>query len=111
MTFEVVGVVGAGVIGSGVGQALAETGHEVVLVDRSESALARARSTIRNEVRLKRLLKPDLSREPVDAVVGRIVFTTDYGDLARSDAVIENVTENWQAKRHVHGRIDDVLLA
>lgn len=108
MSFDVVGVVGAGVIGCGVGQGLAQTRHEVVIVDRSDSVLTRARSTIRNELRLKYMLKPDAARDPLDIVTGRIRFTTNYSDLAHADAVIENVTEDWELKRDAHSGIDDV---
>src|SRR3712207_4329572 len=51
MEIRTVGVVGAGVMGSGVGQNLAQTGHQVVLVDISDEILDRAREEIRKNLR------------------------------------------------------------
>ena len=46
MDIQVVGVIGAGVMGVGVSQNLAQTGHQVILIDISESILERARQEI-----------------------------------------------------------------
>lgn len=106
MAFEVVGVVGAGVMGCGVAQDLAQTGHNVILIDRSDSVLARAQQAIRHEMRAYRMLNPGASAEPIDTMVSRITFTTEYSRLAPADVVIENVTENWKLKRAAHKAID-----
>ena len=52
----VIGVVGAGVMGVGVAQNLAQTGHDVVLVDRTEEILAAARAVIERNCRMSRLM-------------------------------------------------------
>ena len=51
MSGKTIGVVGAGVMGAGVAQSLAQTDHEVILVDLSTAILDRARKEIRNGVR------------------------------------------------------------
>lgn len=51
MEFTTVGVVGAGVMGVGVAQNLAQTGHQVVLVDVSDAVLDNARRELRNSLR------------------------------------------------------------
>jgi 3-hydroxybutyryl-CoA dehydrogenase len=50
----VIGVVGAGVMGVGVAQSLAQTGHDVVLIDMDEKILSDARSTIWRNCRMSR---------------------------------------------------------
>jgi 3-hydroxybutyryl-CoA dehydrogenase len=50
-----VGVAGAGVMGVGVAQNLAQAGHEVILIDTSTEVLARAREQIRRNCRASRL--------------------------------------------------------
>ncbi|WP_033439040.1 3-hydroxyacyl-CoA dehydrogenase family protein [Saccharothrix sp. NRRL B-16314] len=101
----VIGVVGAGVMGVGVAQNLAQTGHEVVLVDRSEAILADALATIRNNCRLSRLLGgPAL--DP-DDVLSRITTGVGADSVAKADVVIENVTENWDVKREVYAALDE----
>lgn len=51
-----VGVVGAGVMGTGLAQALAQTGHRVLLVDRTKEILAAAERTIAQGLRFGRVL-------------------------------------------------------
>jgi 3-hydroxybutyryl-CoA dehydrogenase len=101
----VIGVVGAGVMGVGVAQNLAQTGHDVVLVDKSEAILADALATIRNNCRMSRLLGgPAL--DP-DEVLSRITTGVGADSVAKADVVIENVTEDWDVKREVYAALDE----
>lgn len=101
-----IGVVGAGVMGVGVAQNLAQTGHDVVLVDVSEDVLAGARDTIERNCRMSRLLGgPDVEAAEV---LGRITSEVDFMALAEAEVVIENVTESWDIKREVYTQLDEV---
>ncbi|WP_165984836.1 3-hydroxyacyl-CoA dehydrogenase family protein [Streptomyces sp. YIM 98790] len=103
---SVIGVVGAGVMGIGVAQNLAQVGHEVVLVDREERILEQARTAIARNCRLSRMMGgPAL--DP-DTVLARITTAVGLGPLAKADIVIENVTEDWETKRAVHAELDQV---
>jgi 3-hydroxybutyryl-CoA dehydrogenase len=108
MDIQTVGVVGAGVMGAGVAQNLSQTGHRVVLVDIAPEALERARAEIRNGVRFQGMFKKGTGGEGADAVLGRVVFTTDFDALAAADFVIENATEKWEVKRPIYERLDRV---
>jgi 3-hydroxyacyl-CoA dehydrogenase len=100
----VIGVVGAGVMGVGVAQNLAQTGHEVILVDKSEEILAGALATIAQNCRMSRLMGgPTL--DP-DAVLAKITTGVGADAVAKVDFVIENVTENWEVKRAVYEALD-----
>jgi 3-hydroxybutyryl-CoA dehydrogenase len=106
MAVEVVGVVGAGVMGSGVAQALAESDHRVVLVDVDARALDRAQSVITQALRFRGLFDKNAPRRDPAAVLRRIAPTTDYDALAEAQFLIENVTEDWAVKREVYRRVD-----
>lgn len=104
-----IGVVGAGVMGVGVAQNLAQAGHDVVLVDRSEEILARALAEVARNCRLSRMMGgPPLD---ADAVLARIRTAVGLAALADAQFVIENVTENWEVKRAVHGELDTVCTS
>lgn len=107
MRFQRVGVVGAGVIGSGVAQLFAETGHEVVLVDVGDAQLDSARRGITKNLRLFGLLQKD--RVVSSDALARLTTSSDLAALAQADFVIENITEDWELKRKVHGEIDAVV--
>lgn len=111
MKIQTVGVIGAGVIGNGVAQDLAQTGHRVILLDISDEILARAAQIIEQNVRLYRFYQK--AREPVEpqVVLGRITFSTDYQLLREAEFVIENVTERWEIKRQVYAQIDGICPA
>jgi len=112
MTEQVVGVIGAGVMGIGVAQNLAQSGFKVVLIDVSEQALERARTEIRNNVRFQAFSKKDKTQADDPAhILGRILFTTDYAPLADAFYVVENVVEKWEAKSDVYPRLDAVCPA
>ena len=106
-----VGVVGAGVMGAGVAQNLAATGHRVVLVDVAAKALERAQAEIRNGLRFQRLLQkppPGEPAEPAASVLARVQPASDLAALAAVDFVIENVPEKWHVKREVYARLDEI---
>ncbi|MFF5449604.1 3-hydroxyacyl-CoA dehydrogenase family protein [Streptomyces sp. NPDC012888] len=107
MEFNTVGVIGAGVMGVGVAQNLAQTGHRVVLVDVSEEVLDNARKELRTSLRTWAMFNPGKSAD-LSAVLEKIEFTTDYERLADADFVVENVTEDWGVKQQVYERIDGI---
>jgi 3-hydroxybutyryl-CoA dehydrogenase len=113
MNIQTVGVIGAGVMGIGVAQVLAQAKYQVVLVDVAEAALARAQQEIRQGVRFYHMLRRDLDLKPLDAdtAVARITFTTDMQRLRQADFVIENVTEKWAVKEPVYATLDAICPA
>jgi len=105
----IVGVVGAGVMGQGLAQALAQTRHRVVLVDVADDVLEKARAAIARGVRFRGMFeKPAGELEPADVVMNRIQLTTDYEALRPVAFLVENVTEKWEIKREVYRRIDAI---
>jgi 3-hydroxybutyryl-CoA dehydrogenase len=103
---SVVGVVGAGVIGTGVAQSLAQAGHPVVLVDSSPEALERAVDAVTRGVTMAALLTG--RRSSADDVLANITRTTDYEALGSAAFVVENVTEDETIKFEIYPRLDEV---
>lgn len=103
----VVGVVGAGVMGTGVAQSLAEAGHRVVVVDVSDDALERVVPEVRKGLSMSALLGKKPAR-PVDEIVASIETTTDYEALGDAGYVIENTTERVEVKAEVYPRLDSI---
>lgn len=108
MDGRLVGVIGAGVMGVGVAQNLAQTGHRVVLVDLSDGVLDRARAEIRQGVRFQGMFRKDGPKMSADEVLARIECSTSLEALAEVEFVVENVTEKWEIKRDVYGKIDAI---
>jgi 3-hydroxybutyryl-CoA dehydrogenase len=111
MKYDKVGVVGAGVIGRSVAQSLAQTGHQVVLVDLSTSVLDGARKAIADGLRLAAFSEPALRKVNHAEIISRIKLTTDYSDLADVGFVVENTTEEWAIKEAAYRTLDLVCRA
>ena len=95
-------------MGVGVSQALAQTGHDVLLIDVADEILERAEREIAENVRFHHLLRLDAGRQDPAEVMPRIRFSTDHELLAESEFVIENVTEDWDLKRSVYRDLDRI---
>jgi 3-hydroxybutyryl-CoA dehydrogenase len=108
MEIKKVGVIGAGVMGIGVGQSLAQGGMEAVLVDVSDAVLEHARGEIKKNLRFQGMFQKDAKKESSDAVLGRIRYTTLLEELNDVDFVVENVPEKWEIKREIYPRIDAI---
>lgn len=100
------GVIGAGVMGTGVAQNLAQKGVRTVLLDHSEAALAKARDNIFNAVRCAGMFQRSGDAADPERTVGLIEFTTDYAALADVEFVVENVVEKWPVKAEVYAKLD-----
>ena len=103
-----VGVVGAGVMGTGIAQNLAQEGFSAIVVDVSDRALDQARDTIRKTIMVARLLKKSTDAEPADQVLARLQFTTDLASLSTSDFIIENTTEDFRIKAPIYEELDAI---
>ena len=106
MDIQVVGVIGAGVMGVGVSQNLAQTGHQVILIDISESILERARQEIAKNIRFQSFFNKEQNNKGPDEILQRIKFSTNYTFLESAEFVIENTTEKWHIKKEVYEKID-----
>lgn len=108
MNIQVVGVVGAGVMGIGVAQNLAQTGYQVILVDISEAILESAEQEIKKNIRFQTLFNKEKKAGSPDEIVKKITFSTNYKLLDSADFVVENVTEKWDIKKEVYAQLDAI---
>jgi len=107
----VVGVLGAGVMGSGIAQVLARGGYVVYLVDIDLGILRGSLDSIRNgRFGLMRLVeRGKLRLEDVDEIMSRIRITTSYDELCRSGVsiIIEAVPEDPSLKKRILRELDE----
>ena len=107
MSIQRVGIIGSGIMGSGIAETAAKNGHEVVLRSRrQESADAMVASLEKSLA--KQVERGRLSEEDRDATVARVTATSDLGDLAECDLVIESIVEDLAAKKHLFNELDRV---
>ena len=103
-----IGVVGGGLMGSGIAEVCARSGVDVTVVEADADAVARAQARI--EKSLDRGVRSGkLSAEDRDAAAERLAYSASVDDLEGADAAIEAIIESEPAKRELFQRLDAVL--
>jgi 3-hydroxybutyryl-CoA dehydrogenase len=103
-----VGVLGAGLMGHGIAQVAAQAGYDVVLREVDDDRLTKGVGRIEKQL-ARAVEKGKLEQGDADAVRGRIAPTTDYGELAGCDLVIEAITEDLGLKLEMWRELDGIV--
>jgi 3-hydroxybutyryl-CoA dehydrogenase len=109
----IVGVVGAGAMGTGIAQVAAAAGHRVVLADAGRGATQRAQASIAKAMD-REVEKKRMSRDGADELMSRIDYTWeplagDMGAYRRCGLVIEAVVEDREVKRSLLRRLEGAV--
>ena len=106
----VVGVIGAGAMGSGIAQVAATYGHRVLLFDNEAAALDRARQSIEKNLN-RSVEKKRLTNDQAGEIQSRIETSAgaSYESLADAGLVIEAIVEDLSTKRNLFAALDRVV--
>lgn len=104
----IVGVIGAGTMGSGIAQVAAQAGHNVVLFDTRQEALDTSRTGLA-KVMDRMVEKGKLTAEDSAAIQGRFTYATDLKAFAKSGLVIEAIVEDLGIKQKLFLQLEAVV--
>jgi 3-hydroxybutyryl-CoA dehydrogenase len=105
-----IAVIGGGTMGNGIAHVCAQTGYDVVLIEREERFLERALAAIARN--LDRMVKKEkITSQDKEQAISRIRATTEFGEIADCDVVIEAVFEERGVKREVWRAVDQTVKA
>ncbi|MBP6823130.1 MAG: 3-hydroxybutyryl-CoA dehydrogenase [Acidobacteria bacterium] len=110
MAIKKIGVLGAGLMGSGIAQIAAASGYEVTLVEVSEELVNKGLSGIEKSL-AKFAEKGSITVEQKTATLARLSGTARLEDLADADIIIEAIIENLQIKRETYAKLDQLCKA
>ena len=102
-----VGIIGCGLMGSGIAETVARAGQTVVFLEASDELVERGRNRIETST-LRAVERGRLETAERDTLLGRISGTTDVQELADVDLVIEAATEDHDTKVGMFRRLDEV---
>jgi 3-hydroxybutyryl-CoA dehydrogenase len=108
MAISKVGVLGCGLMGSGIAEIAAKSGCETWVREVNEDFLAKGMKRLRGSLD-KAVDKGKLAPEARDAAVARLHGTTDLADLADCDLVVEAIVENLDEKRRTFEALDALV--
>ncbi len=101
-----VGIVGTGVMASGIAEVIAKTGAEVVLRGRSEASIKKSKAALKKSLD-KAVSRGKLQESEAEGVLERVTTTLEFSDLAECDLVLEAVAEDLDVKRGLFRELDE----
>ncbi|MBI2247925.1 MAG: 3-hydroxybutyryl-CoA dehydrogenase [Armatimonadetes bacterium] len=107
MEIRRVGVVGCGLMGSGIVEVCARGGYQVAVREVNDDLLKKGLSRVEGSMQ-RGLQRGKLTEADAEAARGRIRGTTNLRDLAQSDLIIEAVVEQMDLKQQVFGELDEL---
>ncbi len=115
MYVQTIGVVGCGLMGSGIAEVAAKCGFDVIVGELNDDLLHVGMERIEHSLG-RAVIKSKLSQIDADRVLANINGTVDLADLAAADLIIEAVTEQIELKERIFSTLDavvgeDVILA
>ncbi|MEA2434611.1 MAG: 3-hydroxybutyryl-CoA dehydrogenase [Actinomycetota bacterium] len=102
---QTIGVVGTGLMASGIAEVAAKAGNEVILRGRSESSIKKAKAAVEKSLG-KAVSKGKLEQSAADEILARITTTLEFSDLAEVDLVVEAVAEDLDVKLDIFKELD-----
>jgi 3-hydroxybutyryl-CoA dehydrogenase len=103
-----VGVIGGGLMGAGIAEVCARSGVDVTVIEVDPGRAERSRAAIEKSLG-RGVRSGKVSEEDRDAALDRLAFSTALEDIEGSDAAIEAIIEDEQAKRDLFRRLDEIL--
>jgi 3-hydroxybutyryl-CoA dehydrogenase len=108
MTIKRVGIVGSGIMGSGIAEVAAKAGHEVVLRSRQQATAERMVGGLEKSL-AKQVERGKLDEAESKATLSRVTATSELADLKDCDLVIESVVEDLATKKHLFNELDRIV--
>ncbi|MBU8577542.1 3-hydroxybutyryl-CoA dehydrogenase [Brevibacterium luteolum] len=108
MTIERAGVIGCGLMGSGIAEVLARAGLSVVVRDINDDAVAAGRKRIEKSF-AKGVERGKMTEQERDEALGRLTFTTELSEMADRQLVIEAASENEDIKKKIFAELDAIV--
>jgi 3-hydroxybutyryl-CoA dehydrogenase len=103
-----VGIAGCGLMGHGIAQVVATAGYEVVILELDDATLQKGLGKIQKQL-ARAVEKGKSTQEDSDAILSRLTGTTDVGEFADADLVIEAITENLGLKLELWKQLDAIV--
>ncbi|MGZ8764097.1 MAG: 3-hydroxyacyl-CoA dehydrogenase family protein [Acidimicrobiia bacterium] len=101
------GIVGSGIMGSGIAEVVAKAGVDVILRSRSQTSADAMVAGLEKSL-ARQVDKSRLDAAERDTLLGRVRAVTDLGELADCDLVLESVVEDLAVKKHLFGELDRI---
>lgn len=108
MEIETVGVVGCGLMGSGIAETCARNGYTTIVRELNEDLVEKGRSRIKSSMD-RGLSRGKMTQDEYDETWDNLSFTTELVDFTDCDLVVEAIVENMELKKDVFSQLDEIV--
>jgi 3-hydroxybutyryl-CoA dehydrogenase len=104
---DYVAIIGAGVMGQGIAQTIANAGLDVLLVEKDEEQIEKAKENLKVSME-REIARWAMTQSELKSILSRIKWTTDMNEIPECDLVIEAVDENYDLKKKIFKDLDAI---
>lgn len=104
---EYVAIIGAGIMGQGIAQTIASSGLDVIIIEKDHEHLELAKENIINSMKYE-IERWAMTESEMKAIMSRIRWNVELEEVEDADLIIEAVAENFQLKRLIFKRLDEI---
>ena len=104
---KLVGVIGSGIMGSGIAEVIAKSGIDVVIRSRTQETADATKEAIETSLK-KQVAKAKITQDQQDAAMAHVCVTGKLEDLANCDLIIESAVEDLVTKKELFTQLDKI---
>lgn len=105
--FEYVAIIGAGIMGQGIAQSIASAGIETIIIEKDEKHLENAKIQLENSM-TQQIDRWSMTESEKKSILNRISWNLDINEASDCDLIIEAIVENYQLKRILFKKLDEI---
>ena len=104
---ELVAIIGAGIMGQGIAQTISSAGIDVVIIEKTEKYLESAKESLKKSMEHE-ISRWAMTKSEMKSILSRIQWSLKMEDVEEADFIIESVEENFQLKRLIFKKLDEL---
>lgn len=108
MTIQTVGILGSGIMGSGIAEVAAKSGYSVVLRSRRQETADAMVASLQKSL-ARQVERGRLEQAEADEIAARVTATDSFHELAECDLIIESVVEDLEIKKALFAELDKIV--
>ncbi len=104
---EYVAIIGCGMMGQGIAWTISASGIDVLILEKDQGHLDKAKLNLEASME-REIARWAMTKSEMKSILGKIKWTTDFEELRNCDLIIEAVEENFQLKRLIFKKCDEI---
>ena len=105
--FEYAAIIGAGIMGQGIAQTVASAGIETIIIEKDEAHLEKGKANLENSMNHE-IERWAMTESEKKSILSRISWNLDINEAGECDIIIESIVENYQLKRVLFKKLDEI---